>query len=86
MTIIIHVLIALTSIILASIACLQPTVAKLRRSYVFIALTFISGFYLVWTTSTPIDRISLSGIAYLSVVTAITVLTHQRLKLAQSKS
>lgn len=79
MIVILHVAIALISIILASYAYLHPTVSKLRSSYAFIALTLSSGFYLVWTTPSQMIHACMTGVAYLAVVTAITVLARQKL-------
>lgn len=82
MIVLLHVVIAMLSIGMSSYAYVRPRVRTLRASYAFIGLTFLSGFYLIWTTPVSILRTCLSGIAYLTVVTTVTVLARRKLAAA----
>jgi len=86
MIIIIHVIIALTSIIMAGVAYIRPGSAKLKTSYAFMALTLLSGLYLVWTTPGTMLRTCMSGVAYLAVVGAITMMARQKLAAINNSS
>lgn len=86
MIIAIHVLIALLSIGCATLGYIRPSNNTLRASYTFITLTFASGFFLVVSEPTHILRTCLSGIAYLSVVTAVVLLTRRKMAVDTSES
>ncbi len=85
MLVLLHVSFALASIILSGIACLTPSLTKLRAAYALIALTLASGSYLVWTIHAPMVQSCLSGIIYLAVVLFETVAARHRLATARSK-
>lgn len=85
MIILIHVIIALLSIASATFGYIRPTNKNLRLSYALIALTFISGFYLVWSEPTAMLRTCLSGIAYLTVVSVGVFLTRQKMSLVRDE-
>lgn len=84
MTLIVHIIIALSSIGLTTYAYFQPSPARLRRAYAAIALTFISGSYLVVMTPSHILQACISGLVYLGVVSVVSIAA--RNKLARSKS
>ncbi|MDB5160231.1 MAG: hypothetical protein JWO99_494 [Candidatus Saccharibacteria bacterium] len=79
MIILIHVIIALTSIVLASLAFFKPTMKKLVTSYGFIFATIATGTYLLISFPSHILQSCLMGLVYLMVVSAATVATHVRL-------
>jgi len=78
MIVIPHVLIALMSIALASIACFVPSKMLLRTSYGFVGATFVSGFYLVWSEPAHMIQACLSGIAYLTLVSVALAIARRR--------
>ena len=78
MTIIIHVLIALASIAMASYACIQPTQIKLRATYILAASTLMTGFYLVLTMPAHMLQACTSGVIYLSVMIAAIAIARKR--------
>ena len=82
MTLIIHIIIAIASIGLASYAYFRPSANTLKGAYVSAGLTLASGFYLVWTTPSHMLQACMSGVAYLAVVTVAIMAA--RAKLAQS--
>jgi hypothetical protein len=79
MVILIHVIIALTSIVIASFAFFNPTIKKLIVSYGFILGTVASGTYLLVTVPSHILQSCLSGLTYLTIVTIATIAAHVRL-------
>lgn len=78
MIILIHVLIALSSIGVSSFTFLKPSVTRLLVSYGFIVATVVTGTYLIITMSSDILRSCLTGLAYLTVVSVVTIATHVR--------
>lgn len=80
MIILIHVIIALTSIVIASVAFFRPTMKKLFVSYGFIFATIASGTYLLVTIPSHILQSCLTGLAYLTIVSAATIAAHVRLR------
>ncbi|HEY8885902.1 MAG TPA: hypothetical protein VIM31_00150 [Candidatus Microsaccharimonas sp.] len=79
MIILIHVIIALTSLVIASFAFFNPTLKKLIVSYGFILGTVASGTYLLVTVPSHILQSCLSGLTYLTIVTIMTIFAHVRL-------
>ena len=80
MIILIHVIIALSSIAVASFVYFKPSVKRLIVSYGFIVGTVASGAYLLLTASGSILRSCLSGLFYLTVVSIVTIATHLRVR------
>lgn len=86
MIVLIHVLIALSSIGIASLTFFKPSVKRLLVSYGFIVATVASGSFLIITMSSDILRSCLSGLLYVTVASGITIATHMRVrKLAAEK-
>lgn len=79
MTVILHVIIALASIGLASYAYVRPSVSTLRASYVFVGMTFASGFYLVWSSPAHMIQACMSGLVYLGIISVAIVAARHRL-------
>jgi hypothetical protein len=79
MIILIHVIIAFTSLIIASFSFFKPTMQKLIVSYGFILATVGTGAYLLVSFPSHILQSCLTGITYLTIVSAATVATHVRL-------
>lgn len=70
MLILFHVIIALVSLAFTGFTFFTPSKTKLRISQVLIALTLGSGTFLVFSTHANMVSSCLSGLAYLSVVSA----------------
>jgi hypothetical protein len=79
MLILIHVIIALSSIGFTTYLAISPSQAKLRLSYVLVALTLVTGTYLVVSTGSNLLKSCLTGLVYLAVVTAGIVAARHRL-------
>ena len=82
----IHVIIALLSIGCATLGYLRPSNNNLRASYALIAMTFTSGFFLVWNEPAQMLHTCMSGIAYLTVVTAAVFLTRRKMAFVEAES
>lgn len=67
MIILIHVIIALSSIVATTALAFMPSKTKMKVSYTLIALTLISGTYLVVSMHSPLLSSCLTGLGYLAV-------------------
>lgn len=81
MIVLLHVLIALSSIVAVSVAFAQPSILKLRLSYATIAATLISGTYLVVMAPSHMVQACTAGLMYTGVVLVGIMAT--RVKLAR---
>lgn len=79
MIILIHVIIALTSIVIASFSFFQPTIKRLIVSYGSILGTIGTGSYLLLAYPSHILQSCLIGLAYLTIVSIATITAHVRL-------
>ena len=79
MTLLIHISIALLSVIAATGALVRPTKQRLQTSAVMVALTLASGTYLVWSTHSPILQSCISGLLYTSIITTMLAVAQRRL-------
>jgi hypothetical protein len=84
MTLTIHIIIALLSIVLTTYAYIRPTHAVLRGGYAMVGLTLLSGFYLVWVTPSHMLQACTSGLLYVGVVSIGIIAA--RSKLARSEA
>lgn len=80
MIVLLHVLIALSSIVVAAYVYMRPSQKSLLVSYGLMVATTGSGFYLVVNAPAHMIEACLMGVAYLAVVSVATVAT--RVKLA----
>jgi hypothetical protein len=68
MIVLLHILIALGSIIYSGYVFFSPSKTKIRASYCLVAATLISGTYLVISTHSPILSSCVTGLIYLAIV------------------
>ncbi len=83
--VIIHVLIAISSIAYTGYTFLFPTKTKFKISYAFVAATLTTGTYLVMMKPAHMVSACMTGIVYLAFVTVGLVAAHQRLVASESK-
>jgi len=76
--VLIHVIIAIVSVAIASFTFFKPSIKRLVASYGFILATVASGTFLILTTSGSILRSCMTGLFYVTVVSVITIATHVR--------
>lgn len=75
----IHIGIALSSLIASSINALLPRRALLHVSYALMAGTFASGTLLVLQDTTHLQAACMSGLVYFALVGALTAFAHRKL-------
>jgi hypothetical protein len=73
MALIIHIIIALSSIAFTTLLFAAPSQVKFRVNYLMIGLTLATGTYLVVSTNTPMLKACTSGLLYISLVTLGTI-------------
>lgn len=74
-----HILIAIGSLILTSVTSILPSKMKLNMSYISVALTLLSGTYLVISTKSHILQACTTGLIYLSIASFGIVVAKKRL-------
>lgn len=74
-----HVVIAFTSLVIASLTALTPTKQKLFITYITTVGTLVSGVMLMVFETVPVSRVCISGGAFLASVIALTVIAKRRL-------
>ena len=84
MALIIHVVIALLSIVFTTWLWLAPSPSKLPVSYILVALTLTSGTYLVISNPAQMLHTCVMGLAYLGIISVVII--SARHKLARQKS
>jgi hypothetical protein len=85
MILIAHIIIALSSLIVAALAYFKPSRKKLSLSYSLIALTFGSGLILIFSGSVHMLTVCLEGLIYLAVVSFGLVKAHHKLSAQEAK-
>ena len=84
MIILIHVLIAVASMIQVAVSYTNPTKSKITTSYILMASTLASGTYLVVSSQAGMLRACASGIAFLVATSVVVQLS--KAKLAKQES
>lgn len=79
MIVLLHVAIALSSIVLAGYILIRPSRQGLVMSYAMMVATLGSGFYLVANAPAHMIEACLMGVAYLAVVSAMTAVSRVKL-------
>lgn len=80
MVILIHVIIAVSSISIATIGLFKPSTRLFSVSYGFILATLASGTLLLLSNPTHLQQSCISGLSYLAVVSVMTVASHLRIR------
>lgn len=78
MLVLIHVLVAVSSILYTSYVWLTPAKSRFYISYLLIGLTLISGSWLVWSHSAALLPACSSGLLYLAAVSAALLSARHR--------
>jgi hypothetical protein len=79
MLVLLHVIIALSSIGFSTYLFFFPSHVKLRISYGLIIATLASGTYLVWSTHAPLIQACTTGLIYLGIVSVGVASAHYKL-------
>jgi hypothetical protein len=80
MIVLIHVIIAISSIVFSGYTFFSPSKNKLKISGLLITLTLGSGTYLVIRLHANMVSSCLSGLMYLTLVTAATIGAYRKLE------
>jgi hypothetical protein len=86
MFLLIHVGVAMSSMLLAGIAMFTPSRFKLYTIYVLVALTLMSGTGLVIVTGSNLLQSCVTGLLYLLAVGSATLLSKYKLALQEVKN
>jgi hypothetical protein len=78
MIVLIHVLIALSSVGFSTYLVFRPSNRNFYINYSLIGMTFATGIYLVWSTHSPLLQSCISGLVYLGLVSFITAAAQYR--------
>ncbi len=75
----VHITIAFSSLIFTGFLLVSPSKTKLNASYALVALTLISGFYLIFSQPADMTQTCISGLTYLALVGAGIIHAHRKL-------
>ena len=84
MILILHISIALASVVSSTYALIYPSRNKLNLSYALVALTIATGTYLVISLHTPLLQVCTTGLVYIGGIFLVLLSAHKRL--ANSKA
>lgn len=79
MILLVHILIAVSSVAFAAYGFFFPSTIRLRISYGLIAATLISGTYLVWTAPAHMVQACTAGLFYTGIMIAATLAVRRKL-------
>lgn len=79
MVLILHIIIALTSVAYTTYLLFRPSDKKLNISYTLVALTILSGTYLVFLHPSIMAHACTSGLLYCAVVLAMIAAARRKL-------
>ncbi len=82
MVLLLHIMIAISSIGIATFTYFKPTTKRLGTSYGFIVATVATGTALLIMNPSNILHTCLSGLFYVTVVSIVTIATHVRVRRA----
>ncbi len=79
MLLIFHITVALTGLFYTAYVIFQPSKKRLNGSYVLVALTFVSGFYLVFTKPAHMLQVCTEGLVYLGAMFAGIIVIRRKI-------
>ena len=83
MSILLHVVIALASIAVASYGYVRPSKLVLRTAYSLVGMTLASGLYVVWNAPAHMVQACISGLVYIGVISIAIVAIKAKLTAVQ---
>lgn len=86
MILLLHIIVALSSLALTAMAYMMPTSTKLKLSYTLVGLTAASGTWLVIANPATLVHACISGIAFVSIALTGTVLAQRKFAKAAIKT
>lgn len=79
MLLVVHIIIALSSILAGAIIMVKPTQNRVILNYGLIGATLTTGTYLVFSTGAHLMQACVSGLVYTSIVTFFTLQARKKL-------
>jgi hypothetical protein len=79
MILIIHIIIAISSLLIATYLLIKPSQKAIYGSYSLIASTIITGTYIIVAMGASIVKTCLTGLIYLGVTLSITAYSHVKI-------
>ncbi len=79
MILVVHIIAAVSSMGVATLAFLVPTRTKINSSYILAVFTLLSGTYLVVSTHANVIRACIMGIIYFSIVSVLILVAQKKL-------
>lgn len=76
---VIHIVIALISVVFSTYLYFSPTRTKLHASWTLVGLTVATGTYLIVFSHAAMLRTCMTGLLYVGVMTAIILAARQKL-------
>ena len=76
-----HILIALSSVFYTAYVFFYPSQSKLRGSYLLLALTIVTGTYLVIAKPSNLTQICVTGLVYIGVMLAGILVVRRKLSM-----
>ncbi|MES2971778.1 MAG: hypothetical protein V4702_05650 [Patescibacteria group bacterium] len=86
MLVLVHVIIALSSVAYTTYLFLRPSKSKLQISYGLVVATLASGTYLVFVTRNNILQACITGLIYVGAVSVGIVLAQRKLTSANIRT
>ncbi len=80
MFLLLHILVALTSVAQTTYLLFSPSKSKLHFTYTFVGLTLISGTYLGFSKPAHLVQTCVTGLIYIGVISAGIISTHRKLE------
>lgn len=80
MVLLLHILIAISSIGVATFTYFKPSMGRIATSYGFIVATVASGTVLLVITPASLLHACISGVLYVTIVSLVTIATHVRVR------
>lgn len=85
MLLLIHIIIALSSLLYVTVLCIKPAERAFFAAYALIVSTLASGTALVFSLQAPLLRSCMSGLLYLAAASFGVFIARQRLMAAQKQ-
>ncbi|MEK7059836.1 MAG: hypothetical protein AAB971_03705 [Patescibacteria group bacterium] len=78
MLVLLHIMIAVGSVLYATLLLLKPSVKSFGLAYGLVGLTLLSGSYLVWLEPAYMVSACASGLLYLGIVSVLIAAARHR--------
>ena len=78
MLVVLHVILALSSVAYSSFLLIAPSKTRFYATYGLVGGTLATGTYLTISTHTPILKACLTGLVYISVIVVLVVAAQRR--------